>query len=190
MPSIPFLELPLAERGVILRDASERDIPEILIAHQDDPELYARIGMQRPPSGAELGREAEREQSERATGASARLTITEHSSDELRGRVIVHEVDWPNQRAELGVWVVPPARDRGLASAALRLASRWLFESCGLQRVDLVTDPDNEPMRAAARGAGFVEEGTLRGYNLSDGGRRDMISMSLLPADLQQHPGR
>jgi [ribosomal protein S5]-alanine N-acetyltransferase len=183
MPSIPELEQPLTDGHVSLRDAAERDIPEILIAHQDDPELYVRIGLERPPSGAELGRQVEQELGRRTTGAGAILAIVEHDADEFRGQVAVQEVEWVNARAELGVWVVPQARGRGLASAALRVASGWLFESCGLERVELLTDPDNAPMLAAARAAGFAEEGTLRGYNIERGRRRDAIVFSLLAAD-------
>ena len=66
MRSFPRLADPLAGGTVTLRDYAERDIPEILIAHQDDPRLYVLTGEDRPPSGAELGRAAEREAAERA----------------------------------------------------------------------------------------------------------------------------
>src|SRR5690349_2485811 len=123
MPSLPYLDPPIADRRVALRDAAERDIPEILIAHQDDPELHLRLGLERPPSGAELGREIEEAPSEHRAGARARLTILEHQSDVFRGRILVHNVDWENGRAELAVWVVPQARGKGLARAALGLAA-------------------------------------------------------------------
>jgi RimJ/RimL family protein N-acetyltransferase len=184
MPSIPELEQPLTDGHVALRDTAERDIPEILIAHQDDPTLYQQIGLDRPPSGAELGRQAEEELSERATGASARLTILEQGSDDFRGLLTVHEIEWRNLRAELGVWVAPRARGNGLARAALPLAARWLFETCGLERVELLTEPRNQAMLSAATAAGFVEEGVLRGYTLERGNRVDVVSLSLLSEDL------
>jgi RimJ/RimL family protein N-acetyltransferase len=184
MPSLPFLEDPIADRGVLLRDAAERDIPEILIAHQDDPQLYVRLGLDRPPSGAELGREIEEAASERRGGIRARLTILEESSDEFRGRILVHNVDWENARSELGVWVVPHARGKGLARVALRLTARWLFESCRLARVELLTEPENEPMLRAAQGAGFSQEGVLRRHSRGGEGRRDMVILSLLASDL------
>jgi [ribosomal protein S5]-alanine N-acetyltransferase len=184
MPSLPFLEDPIAERGVVLRDAAERDIPEILIAHQDDPQLYVRLGLDRPPSGAELGRQIEEATSERRSGIRARLTILEESSDEFRGRILVHNVDWENARAELGVWVVPHARGKGLARTSLRLAARWLFETCRLARVELLTEPENEPMLRAAQGAGFSHEGVLRRHSRGGEGRRDMVILSLIASDL------
>jgi RimJ/RimL family protein N-acetyltransferase len=184
MPSLPFLEDPIVDHGVALRDAAERDIPEILIAHQDDPELHIRQGLRRPPSGAELGRQIEEADSERRSGIRARLTILEGSSDQFRGRIVVHNLDWEDSRAELGVWVVPAARGRGLARAALRLAARWLFERVRLVRLELLTEPDNEPMLRAAAAAGFVHEGVLRHYARRGKARQDMAVLSLLPTDL------
>src|SRR5947209_3670654 len=185
MPSLPLLEDPIADSGVALRDAAERDIPEILIAHQDDPELHVRLGLPRPPSGAELGRQMELADRERVAGARVRLTILDPGSDDCRGRVSVHNIDWNQGRAELGIWLAPQARGRGLAPAALQLAARWLFEDWGLERLDVLTEPDNEPMLDAARSAGFVEEGVVQRYNSDRGSHVKMIVLSLRPDDLQ-----
>jgi RimJ/RimL family protein N-acetyltransferase len=179
MPSIPRLERPLVGERVGLRMAAERDIPEILIAHQDDPGLYARLGLARPPSGAELGRQMELAEREREDGVRVRLTIVEPGADECRGRISVHSVDWDSGRAELGMWLAPQARGRGLAPAALRLVAGWLFENCELERVELLTEPDNEPMLRAAVAAGFVEQGMKRRSDV------DMIVMSLHRDELQ-----
>jgi RimJ/RimL family protein N-acetyltransferase len=184
MPPFPDPIEPLRGEGVALRLAAERDIPEILIAHQDDPQLHLGLGYDRPPSGAELGRRIEGEAAERDLGLGIRFTILEPASDVCRGQVDVHRVDWDNQRAELGIWVAPPARRRGLASGALRLAGRWLCEEGGLARVEVLTEPGNAAMIAAARRAGFVEEGILRAYVRERGRRVDLTIMSLLPSDL------
>ena len=173
MPSIPALEEPLVCEHVSLRLADERDIPEILIAHQDDPQLHVRLGLKRPPSGAELGRQMELGERERQTGVRARLTILEPGSDDCRGRISVHSIDWDHGRAELGIWMAPQVRGRGLAAAALRLAARWLFAQCGLERLQLLTEPDNEPMLRAARAAGFVEQRMQRRLDV------EMIVLSL-----------
>jgi RimJ/RimL family protein N-acetyltransferase len=184
MPSLPFLDPPIADRRVVLRDAAERDIPDILIAYQDDPGLHARLGLQRPPSGAELGREIEEAPWEHRSGTRARLSILEHDSDQFRGRILIHNVDWENGRAELGVWVVPDGRGRGLARAGLRLAAGWLFDRCGFARLELLTEPDNEPMLRAATAAGFVQEGVLRRHARRGNSRQDMAILSLLTSDL------
>ena len=184
MPPFPRLDEPLGDQHVVLREAAERDIPEILIAHQDDPEMHVRFGELRPPSGAELGRRAELAATDREAGARLTLTILKPGSDTCVGQIDVQNVDWEHARAELGIWLAPQVRDEGLAVRALRLTARWLFDACGLERVQLLTDPDNEPMLRAGRAAGFVEEGLLHGYHYERGARVDITMLSLLPADM------
>jgi len=76
---------------------------------------------------------------------------------------------------------------RGIAGTrgALALLAAWLLRDCCLERVELLTEPDNEPMLAAARAAGFVYEGVLRAYLLEHGQRIDVAILSLLPGDLE-----
>lgn len=184
MPAFPDFDEPLGDDRIELRLSSERDIPETLIAHQDDPELYARLGLPRPPSGAELGRLAEAADADLGAGERVTLTILTPGSDDCRGQVSVLHPDWDSDRAELGIWVAPQTRGRGYARSALTLTARWLFERCGLERVALLTETDNEPMLAAAAAAGFVREGVLRGHTRERGRRIDLVSMSLLAADV------
>lgn len=185
MHTFPDLQEPLRGDAVALRFEAERDIPEILIAHQDDPTLFVRLGLQRPPSAAELGRRNEREPDERANGAGVRFTIVEPGSDICRGQLDIHRVDWDDLRAEAGIWVAPAFRGRRLAPAALHLAAGWLFGTCGLARLELLTEPDNLAMIAAAQTAGFVNEGILRAYVNERDRRLDLAILSLLPADLE-----
>lgn len=186
MPSFPQPPDPLTDGSVALRLSAERDIPEILIAFQDDPHLDERRGLQRPPTGAELGRQFEQAEIERQTGRFVSLTILEPGSDTCRGEILTSEVQWRHARAELGMWLVPQVRGRGLASRALRLTSHWLLTSTPLERLQILTDPDNAPMLATARTAGFVHEGMLRGYTLERGRRVDCEILSLLRSDLDQ----
>jgi ribosomal-protein-alanine N-acetyltransferase len=182
--SFPHLIDPLTDGGVVLRDYFERDIPEILIAYQDDPHLHALTGADRPPTGAELGSRAERELAARAAGERATLTILEPGSDTCRGQLRVDDVDWDHARAGLTIWLAPEVRGRGLGRRTLRLATEWLLGACRLARVEVLADPANVPVINAAQAAGFVREGVLRGYERRRGARVDAVVMSLIPADL------
>jgi RimJ/RimL family protein N-acetyltransferase len=186
MHSFPDLASPLRCDRVTLRFEAERDIPEILIAHQDDPVLYARLGLRRPPSGAELGRRNEDAAQERTAGRAVCFTILAPGSDVCRGQLDVHGVEWEDQRAEAGIWVAPDFRRRGLATGALRLAGRWLFGACGLERLQLFAETDNMEMINTAKAAGLVHEGVFRAYKRQRGHRVDLAVFSLLPADLAQ----
>jgi RimJ/RimL family protein N-acetyltransferase len=184
MSSFPRLADPLIDGGVALRDYEQRDIPEILIAYQDDPRLHLLSGEHRPPSGAELGSRAEREASARDAGERATLTVLEPGDDTFRGQVRVENVDWDHRRAELTIWLAPQARGRGLGRGALRLSGEWLLETCELARLEMLTEPENLAAIGAAQAAGFIREGVLREYQRKRGRGVDMVVMSLIGADL------
>jgi [ribosomal protein S5]-alanine N-acetyltransferase len=182
--SFPHLADSLSDGTVVLRDYLERDIPEILIAYQDDPRLHLSIGEDRPPTGAELGSRAEREAAARAAGRHATLTVLEPESDTCRGQIRVDNVDWEHRRAELTIWLAPQVRGRAMGAHALRLAGRWLLGPCALARLEMLAEPDNEAVLRAARAAGFVREGVLREYQRKRRRGVDMVIMSLIPTDL------
>ncbi|HSC04781.1 MAG TPA: GNAT family protein [Solirubrobacteraceae bacterium] len=184
MSSFPRLADPLIDGRVALRDYEERDIPEILIAYQDDPRLHLLNREGRPPSGAELGSRAEREAGARGAGERATLTVLEPGDDTCRGQVRVENVDWDHRRAELAIWLAPQVRGRGLGRAALRLAGAWLLEICGLARLEMLAEPENLAAIHAAQAAGFLREGVLREYQRKRGKGIDMVVMSLIGADL------
>jgi RimJ/RimL family protein N-acetyltransferase len=184
MPPFPLLEKPLTDGAVALRYAAERDIPEVLIAHDDDSELHIKRGLAKAPTGAELGRQAEHAEADRATGATVTLTVVEPGSDVCRGQVIVHTVEWDHARAEVGIWLAPRARGQGHGRRALRLAAEWLLTTCALKRVQVLIDPTNQAMLNAARAAGFQFEGVLRGYQRERGARIDCAVLSLVRADV------
>jgi RimJ/RimL family protein N-acetyltransferase len=86
----------------------------------------------------------------------------------------------------IGYWCAADARGRGVTSRALRLLSRYGFETLGLQRLELMTDPDNIASQRVAEKVGFRREGVLRSHLLHpDGRRRDSVMFSLLPGELR-----
>jgi RimJ/RimL family protein N-acetyltransferase len=85
----------------------------------------------------------------------------------------------------IGYWIAAPARGRGLATNALKALCRWAVEDLGLERLELVTDPQNAGSQRVAEKAGFRREGTLRSaLEYQDGRRSDSIIFSLLPEEL------
>jgi len=90
-------------------------------------------------------------------------------------------------RARVGYWVAARARGRGTCTRALRLLARHGLEELRLQRVDLITDPDNVASQRVAEKVGFQREGVLRAHLRHPDGRiRDSVMFSLLPGELRE----
>ena len=89
-------------------------------------------------------------------------------------------------RGRIGYWVAAPSRGRGVCTRALRMVSRWGFEKLGLQRLELITDPDNLASQRVAEKVGYRREGVLRAHLKHPDGRiRDSVMFSLLPGELR-----
>src|SRR2546421_10812468 len=90
-----------------------------------------------------------------------------------------------SRTGHIGYWSAPDARGRGVTTRALRLLCKHALEDLGLQRLELITDPDNGASRRVAEKVGFQREGVLRSHLLHpDGRRRDSVMFSLLPGEL------
>jgi RimJ/RimL family protein N-acetyltransferase len=84
---------------------------------------------------------------------------------------------------EIGYWVVPWARNQGVATEACRLLAAHAFAH-GVQRLVLHTQPENSASQRVAIAAGFAREGIARGGGASrEGGRNDRIVWARLSTD-------
>lgn len=171
---------PLTDGRVTLRWMRGEDVAACAQAFRDDPELGRLIGVERDPDEVGL-RERIVGQEERAgEGRSIQLVIADADSDAFWGSLILHSWDWTNRRAEVGFWLIPAARGRGLASAAVTLAVSWAFETYDLLRMEMTTTSDNVTVPLLARRLGFTHEGVLRGRNIERGQRVDIVWFGLL----------
>jgi RimJ/RimL family protein N-acetyltransferase len=90
-------------------------------------------------------------------------------------------------RGTIGYWVAAPARGQGICTRALRLLSRHALDELKLQRLELITDPDNVASQRVAEKVGFQREGVLRAHLRHPDGRiRDSVMFSLLPRELRE----
>lgn len=89
-------------------------------------------------------------------------------------------------RATMGYWIAASERGRGICTRALRLLSRYALDALELQRLELITDPDNVASQRVAQKVGFRREGVLRAHLRHPDGRiRDSVMFSLLPGELR-----
>jgi RimJ/RimL family protein N-acetyltransferase len=84
--------------------------------------------------------------------------------------------------AEVGYWVAPWARRRGVATAALELFSARLFEQ-GLHRLYLQTALTNGASQRVALAAGYTREGVARGGSRTPDGMQDVVVWARLAGD-------
>ena len=98
---------------------------------------------------------------ERAAGERFAFAVRDRRTGELVGgcelRPLYDEV------ANLSYWTHPAHRSRGVASRAVALACDVAFRRLGFARLEIVTDPDNEPSRRVASRNGFREIGLKNG---------------------------
>lgn len=95
-------------------------------------------------------------------------------------------VDSLNRGGRIGYWVAAPSRGRGVCTRALRLLCKWALDELDLQRLDLITDPENLASQRVAEKVGFRREGVLRAHlRHRDGRIRDSVVFSLLPGELR-----
>jgi RimJ/RimL family protein N-acetyltransferase len=107
--------------------------------------------------------------------------------DELLGLLGLHDVDLtgePGGRAEVGYWMRPEGRGRGLMTRAVRLTTQWAFAELGLSVITWYAFVGNDASRRVAEAAGFRVEGELRRGALHRGHRVDTWVASLLPEDV------
>jgi len=179
---VPSLTVPegLERDGVALRRLRARDAGPFACAFKDDPTLGVMIGADEDPTENSIRRFIARQPGLRARGEFLGLAVTDTTKRPFLGHVMLHTFAWRHKRAEVGYWLVPGARGKGVGTAAVSLLVDWAFTILDLDRVEITTTPDNEAARALGRSLGFSEEGVMIGRNLERGRRVDVVLLARL----------
>jgi RimJ/RimL family protein N-acetyltransferase len=172
---LPVPQPPLTDGVVTLRSPNETDLPAIRKGTAD-PEVVRWIG---PSEGSAL-QTLELNRSRWNEGTDATFSICD-PEDDCVGHVWVNLVD--SRQGEVGYWLLPEARGKGLATRSVKLISRWALRELRLLRLSLLTEPSNGPSQRVAERSGFVKEGVLRSYKEIAGRRIDCVVFSLPPSD-------
>jgi RimJ/RimL family protein N-acetyltransferase len=178
----------LERDGVALRRLRARDAHPFAAAFREDPELGVKIGADEDPSENGVRRFIARQPGLRARGEFLGLAVTDTSRRPFLGHVMLHTLAWRHRRAEVGYWLVPSARGRGIGKTAVGLLVEWAFAELGLDRIEIQTTPANAPARALARSLGFQEEGVMIARNLERGRRVDVVLLARVRASCHNLP--
>jgi RimJ/RimL family protein N-acetyltransferase len=149
----------LHARGVVLRFPELDDVDGILPAFTDEElreagnlpafdreELLASI--QELPELAERGR-------------LLALAAVDAESGEIVGGATLHHLDSERKIVEIGYFVLPAARGRGVATTIARLLAEHAF-SLGIERVAAYVNVGNTASDRVLEKAGFTREGVVR----------------------------
>jgi RimJ/RimL family protein N-acetyltransferase len=168
--------------GVRLR-AYRPDDAEALAAGYDDPLCHRFL----PPLPSPFTlRHAERFLSEGVTSVFAEggvvFAIADPETDDLLGGIGFDKVVPSRAQAEIGYWVGPWARRRGVATEAVRALSGHAL-GAGLHRLELLTHWDNPASQRVALAAGYQREGVRRGVLPDRDGYADLVAFARLAGD-------
>src|SRR3954468_5563281 len=148
---------PLSDGVITLRPKRREDI-DALVAVCQDPEIsrwtrvpspYTREDAEGWIRAAELDRQA-------GLGIDW-LAVDEQG--EVVASIAVQHIRPDEGVGEIGYWVVAPARGRGIATRAVRLAADWALRDLRLRTLELIAHEDNAASRGVARAAGFTQTG-------------------------------
>jgi len=170
----------LTGRGLLLRTWLPEDLPGVLRACQaPDIQRWTTIPSPYLPAHAELFLAGS---ALRWVQGLASFAITDEAEGTLLGSIGF--VGIPDEGVvEVGYWIAPGARRRGVATAAARLVLDWAFDALGFNRVEWQSYVGNDGSRRVAERCGFTFEGMLRGRGFQRGAFRDVWIAGLLSSD-------
>lgn len=168
MRPLPLPDPPLedAVTGILLRPWAPPDA-EALAAAWADPQVAAHTAVPPAHDLPAAERWVAGEEQRRHRGLALDLVIAQGEGPaEVLGEVGLARLD-RERRAEIGFWLAPEARGRGVATTAVRLLTTWALApegtGLGLRQVWARTAPDNRPAAAVLGRAGFHRTGEAGG---------------------------
>jgi RimJ/RimL family protein N-acetyltransferase len=93
-----------------------------------------------------------------------------------------------NGGAQIGYWMDPAARGKGVATGAVLMLCRWGFERLGLGLIEWRAEVGNVASRRVAEKSGFRVEATLRRRLVHRGVRVDAWIGSMIKEELPTRP--
>jgi RimJ/RimL family protein N-acetyltransferase/nitrite reductase/ring-hydroxylating ferredoxin subunit len=174
---------PLTDGLITLRPFRADDAPAITAACQD-PEIQRWVPIiPIPYAEADARRFILMTLQAWHDGSSYEFAIADATTDRFIGSIGVHLGPNPRRHA-IGYLVAPEFRGRGVATRALKMATRWAFENIAIERLSLWTLPGNVRSQAVAEHAGFRFESIARNWETDRDERPlDSIIFSMTPEE-------
>ncbi len=173
----PPLVVPHLDGGqVVLRPWSTDDLP-LVEAAAEDAYIPSITSVPRHYSDS-LGRAFLARQWHQAEDGHGFAFVIAPSNEPERGvgaiGLWLQEIE--SGRASVGYWLVPSARAKGLATAALRCVVAFAFSDLAIPRLHLFVEPWNVASQRTAASGGFENEGLLRAWERIDNRQCDALA--------------
>ena len=164
---------------LLLRAPVDADIERIAPAFLD-PDVGGEASL--PPVDAETLRGMLRDQLPqlREMGLMSPYVIVD--GETILGGASLHHLDPMRDAVEVGYWLFPSARGRGVATRSVRALADHAFAN-GIYRVEAHVRVGNERSEKVLTRLGFVREGVKRRHLRHGGKRVDATIFSLLADD-------
>jgi len=107
------------------------------------------------------------------SGRGAGFAIVGAATGELLGAVELRLRS--GGRGTIGFWLAADARGRGIATRAVRLVAEWALRDLRVHRIEVATDPRNEPSHRVVERAGFARAAFRRRAIKLKGERRSSV---------------
>jgi ribosomal-protein-alanine N-acetyltransferase len=167
-----------------LRPFVDADLPRIVEACSDPESRHWLNGLPHPYTPAIARGYIDDCVWQAATGAKATWAIADRETDQLLGNIAIMDMLGVNPTSgEVGYWMHPDARGRGIMTEATCMVMRHAFDAKGLDRRRLVlyAAASNTASNAVAVAAGFTHYGTQRAAErLGNGSYDDLHGYELL----------
>jgi [ribosomal protein S5]-alanine N-acetyltransferase len=180
-PLLAYPDPPLTDGVVVLRRWTRDDLGCVEEA-TEDPDIPKGTTVPATFTPAEGLAWIERQWSRHNEGTGLSQAIADAASNEALGAGVL--MARKPGTVEIGYWLIPRARGRGVGSRAVGLLARWAVAEASVARVEALVVPDNVASQRVLEKAGFRREGQLRSYLVFERQRADALMYSLLPSDL------
>lgn len=107
------------------------------------------------------------------------LLIVDKASDNPAGFIRLSDFNWPNQRAELSIALLPEFQGSGFGTEATKNLIKYAFDNLGLRKITLEVYEFNKIGVKMYDAIGFIKEGHYKDHSLKDGKFHDLLFMTL-----------
>ncbi len=174
--------VPLQVGRYRLDTPASSDTADIVAAFRDPD-----IALWNPPGGGDVSAEERAPLwiADRGTWTSRHASWVARDVDgTVIGQISLFHLDHEAGTAEVGYWLTPRGRGRGLGAAMLDAATTYAFDELGMFRIELFHAVENEPSCRMALRCGYLLEGRARqSYRYGDGLRHDEHLHAVLATD-------